>query len=146
MGIMKMGQGEVIRADMTTPFRALLFPFLELILVTGLAWIAIGWCDRQGVDLVVRNSIVGLWAILAAWRFGLPLVKARRRRFIVTNRRVIARHGAKVDSIPLNDIRGARRRRGGISLAIHGFERPLYFPDVPKTKRVAGLLNERPWF
>lgn len=146
MGMMKMGQGEVIRADMTSPFRALIFPFLELILVTGLAWIAIGWCDTQGVDLALRNALVGVWAILAAWRFGVPLFKARRRRFIVTNQRVIARQGKKVDSIPLRDISGARRRRGGISLAIHGFERPLYFSDVPKAKKVEALLNEKPWY
>ena len=35
-----MGQGEVKRADVSAPFRALIFPFLELILITGLLWIA----------------------------------------------------------------------------------------------------------
>lgn len=112
---MKMGRGEVVRVDMTAPYRALLFPFLELILITGLAWMAIGWADSYGLDVNLRNGIVGLWAVLSLWRFGLPLYRTRRRRFIVTNLRVIAREGSHVDSIPLRDIRGARRRRGGIS-------------------------------
>lgn len=142
MNLMQMGRGEVVRADMTAPFRTLLFPFLELIVITGVCWIAIGWCDYNGVELALRNGLVALWALLAAWRFIVPLVKARRKRFIVTNLRVIARDGKRVDSIPLTDIRGARRRRGGISLALHGWERPLYFPAVPKAKRIEEILTE----
>lgn len=143
---MKMGRGEVVRVDMTAPYRALLFPFLELILITGLAWMAIGWADSYGLDVNLRNGIVGLWAVLSLWRFGLPLYRTRRRRFIVTNLRVIAREGSHVDSIPLRDIRGARRRRGGISLAIHGYEHPMYFPSIPKAKRVEEILNEQELF
>ena len=144
MGLMKMGQGEVKRADVSAPFRALIFPFLELILITGLLWIAIGWCDVQAVDPMLRNGLVAVWALLGIWRFVIPLFKARRKRFIVTNLRVIAREGKHVDSIPLTDIRGARRRRGGISLALHGYEKPMYFPSIPKAKRVEDILNEQP--
>ncbi len=144
MNLMQMGRGEVVRADMTAPFRTLLFPFLELVVVTGVCWIAIGWCDYNGIDLAIRNGLVAIWALLAAWRFIFPLVKARRKRFIVTNLRVIAREGKRVDSIPLTDIRGARRRRGGISLALHGYEKPMYFPSIPKAKYVEDILNEQP--
>ena len=143
---MKMGQGEVKRADVSAPFRALIFPFLELILITGLLWIAIGWCDVQAVDPMLRNGLVAVWALLGIWRFLIPLYKARRKRFIVTNRRVIAREGRSIDSIPLQDIRGARKRRGGVSLAIHGWDRAMYFPNVAKPKRVAEIINDRPWF
>lgn len=144
MNLMQMGRGEVVRADMTAPFRTLLFPFLELVVITGVCWIAIGWCDYNGIDLALRNGLVAIWALLAAWRFIFPLVKARRKRFIVTNLRVIAREGKRVDSIPLTDIRGARRRRGGISLALHGYDKPMYFPSIPKAKRVEDILNEQP--
>ena len=135
-----MGQGEVKRADVSAPFRALIFPFLELILITGLLWIAIGWCDVQAVDPMLRNGLVAVWALLGIWRFLIPLYKARRKRFIVTNRRVIAREGRNIDSIPLQDIRGARKRRGGVSLAIHGWDRAMYFPNVAKPKRWQRLL------
>ena len=70
---MKMGQGEVKRADVSAPFRALIFPFLELILITGLLWIAIGWCDVQAVDPMLRNGLVAVWALLGIWRFVIPL-------------------------------------------------------------------------
>ena len=43
-------------------------------------------------------------------------------------------------------IRGARKRRGGVSLAIHGWDRAMYFPNVAKPKRVAEIINDRPWF
>ena len=146
MGLMKMGRSEVVRVDMTAPFRALIFPFLELILITGVAWMGIGWADVHGLDRNLRNGIVLIWALLSLWRFGMPLYRARRRRFIVTNLRVIAREGGHIDSIPLQDIRGARRRRGGISLAIHGYERPMYFSSIPRAKRVEEILNEQELF
>ena len=47
------------------------------------------------------------------------------------------------NSIPLHDIVGVRRRRGGISLAIRGYDRAIHFPDVPKTKRIEKLLNQQ---
>ncbi|MCT1409598.1 hypothetical protein QPX20_01140 [Corynebacterium accolens] len=146
MGLMKMGQGEVKRADVSAPFRALVFPFLELILITGVLWIAIGWCDAEGVEPILRNGLVVLWAGLSTWRFLIPLYKARRKRFIVTNRRVIVREGRYIDSIPLEDIRGARKRRGGISIALNGWDRAMYFPTVAKSKQVAEIINDRPWF
>lgn len=146
MGMFRPGDGEVVRADVTAPLRTLTFPVLELILITGVSWILIGWLDRPDmvVDVQLRNGVVLIWFLLAVWRFVLPLIRARRRRFIVTDRRIVVRDGAfrsRVDSIPLRDIRGVSRRRRGISLAISGFARPLYFPDVPKTKRVAGLIE-----
>ncbi|WP_027004563.1 PH domain-containing protein [Corynebacterium halotolerans] len=146
MGLFRPGEGEVVRADVTSPLRSLTFPVLELILITGLSWILIGWLDRPEavVDMQLRNGVVVVWFLLALWRFGLPLLRSRRRRFIVTDRRIVVRDGAlrsRVDSIPLRDVRAVSRRRRGISLAISGFARPLYFPDVPKTKKVAGLIE-----
>lgn len=146
MGMFRPGDGEVVRADVTAPLRTLTFPVLELILITGVSWILIGWLDRPDmvVDVQLRNGVVLIWFLLAVWRFVLPLIRARRRRFIVTDRRIVVRDGAfrsRVDSIPLRDVRGVSRRRRGISLAISGFARPLYFPDVPKTKKVAGLIE-----
>ncbi|MFH0411245.1 hypothetical protein ACG98H_03905 [Corynebacterium sp. L4756] len=150
MSIQKMGQGEVKHVDVTSPFRAHLFPILELVLITGVLWILIGWLDVQvnqgAIDLALRNGVVLLWSCLALWRFVLPVFRQRRKRFIVTNRRVIARAPTmkgQTDSIPLGDIVGVRRRRGGISLAIRGYERAIHFPDVPKTKRIEKILNQQ---
>lgn len=137
-----------MRADLTAPARTLFFPFLELILITGVCAIAVGYMDRPGVDWepILRNAVLVLWAGLGTWRFLLPLARARRQRFTVTNHRVIVRSGewrSRADSILLRDIRSARRYRRGISLAVRGYHRPLYFPDVPRAKKVAQLI-ERP--
>ena len=32
--------------------------------LTGLLWIAIGWCDVQAVDPMLRNGLVAVWALL----------------------------------------------------------------------------------
>lgn len=146
MGLFQPGQGEVVRADLTSPMRTLTFPVLELILVTGLSWMLIGWLDQPGMgtDPQLRNAVVLIWAALAFWRFVLPLLKARRRRFVVTDRRIVVRAGAwraRTDSIPFQDIRSVKRRRSGITLAIKGYDRPLYFPDVPRAKKVTQMIE-----
>lgn len=146
MGLFQPGQGEVVRADLTSPMRTLTFPVLELILVTGLSWMLIGWLDQPGMDTdpQLRNAVVLIWAALAFWRFILPLLKARRKRFVVTDRRIVVRAGAwrtRADSIPFQDIRSVTRRRSGITLAIKGYDRPLYFPDVPRARKVAQMIE-----
>ncbi|RSZ61808.1 PH domain-containing protein [Corynebacterium hylobatis] len=146
MELFRPDEGEVVRADLTSPLRTLTFPVLELILVTGLSWMLIGWLDQPGMEVEsqLRNAVVIIWAALSLWRFGLPLLRARRQRFVVTDRRIVVRAGAlrsRTDSIPLRDIRSVKRRRNGISLAIAGYDRPLHFPDVPRAKRVAGLIE-----
>ncbi|MDO5670144.1 MAG: PH domain-containing protein [Corynebacterium sp.] len=147
MGLFRPVKGEVVRADLTSPLRTLTFPVLELILVTGLSWMLIGWLDQPGsvVDPQVRNGVVLVWALLALWRFVWPLLKSRRRRFVVTDQRLVVRagaFGARTDSIPFRDIRSVQRRRGGIYLSLIGYQRPLYFPDVPRAKKVTAMIEE----
>lgn len=149
MGAFRLGRGEVVRADMTAPARTLFFPFLELILITGVCAIAVGYMDRPGVDWdpILRNAVLVLWAALSIWRFVLPLIRARRQRFMVTNHRVIVRAGrwrARTDSILLRDVYSVRRHRRGISIAIHGYPRALLFPDVPKAKKIVRLIDPAP--
>lgn len=146
MARFQLGRGEFARADMCASISTLLFPFLELVLITGICWIVIGFMDQPGslFDVNLRNAVVGLWALLALWRFGLPLVRSRRQRFVVTNKRVLTRSGElrnRVDSIPLRQIHSARRYKGGISLAVLGVERPLYFPHVGRAKKVEQILR-----
>lgn len=147
MSLLRLGPNEIVRADMTAPARTLVFPFLELVLITGVCWIGIGYLDQPGlaVDPVLRNAVVGLWAVLAVWRFVLPLLRARRQRFVVTDRRIIARAGtfrSRVDSIPLRDVHFVRRYRTGLSVSIYGHDRPLYFADVPRAKKLERLITE----
>ena len=130
-------------ADMAPPLRALVFPFLELIILTALSWMLIGWMDVHGMDAQLRNIVVLLWAILALWRFLKPVLRLRRQRFVVTNKRVVAMNGRSIESIPFVQIRGAQRHRGGISIGIFGYAQPVYFPDVGRTKRVEDLIRRQ---
>lgn len=136
--------GEQVLVDVCAPLSTLTFPFMELIVITGVAWIAIGWMDvTPGIDPALRNLVVVLWALLALWRFVGPLVASRRRRFMLTDRRILARgrRGA-VDSIPLEQIHSARRVKGGISVAVYGYDRPLVFEDVGKARAVDKALQK----
>ena len=123
----------MVRADLTSPMRTLTFPVLELILVTGLSWMLIGWLDQPGMgtDPQLRNAVVLIWAALAFWRFALPLLKARRRRFVVTDRRIVVRAGAwraRTDSIPFQDIRSVKRRRSESPWRSRGTTAPSISP------------------
>ncbi|WP_311201347.1 hypothetical protein [Corynebacterium sp. p3-SID1056] len=136
--------GEQVLVDVCAPLSTLTFPLMELIVITGVAWIAIGWMDvTPGIDPALRNLAVALWALLALWRFVGPLVASRRRRFMLTDRRILARgrRGA-VDSIPLEQIHSARRVKGGISVAVYGYDRPLVFDQVGKARAVDKALQK----
>ncbi|OEY13419.1 hypothetical protein A0K93_05475 [Corynebacterium sp. BCW_4722] len=138
----RVREDEVVLADVTAPLSALTFPLAELIVITGVAWMAVGWMDvTPHVDPAVRNLVVAVWAVLALWRFIGPLIAARRRRFVVTDKRILARgrRGA-VDSIPHRQIHSARRERGGITVAVYGYERPIHFEQVGKARAVEKVI------
>lgn len=143
MAKIKLGRGEVVLADMAPPMRGLVFPFLELIIATALSWMVVGWMDTAGVDAGIRNAVVGIWFLIVLWRFVLPLVRLRRQRFVVTNKRVMFVPGGRgrTESIPLMQIRGVRRRRGGLDIGVLGYGEAVHFPDVGRAKRVQALIE-----
>lgn len=130
---------------MSPPLTALVFPFLEMIVVTAVSWMIIGWMDANGVDVGIRNALVGVWALLAFWRFVLPLIRTRKQRFVVTNKRVlyVPSGRGRTESIPLAQIRDARRYRGGMNVVVYGYGQPVYFPDVGRGKRVEELIRRQ---
>ena len=81
----KLAPGEHILVNVTATMRAMLFPTLELLLITGLGWMVIGYFDRiptydelgvqTGLTLSVqgRNMLVVAWMVLGFLRFVLPL-------------------------------------------------------------------------
>ena len=112
----KLAPGEHILVNVTATMRAMLFPTLELLLITGLGWMVIGYFDRiptydelgvqTGLTLSVqgRNMLVVAWMVLGFLRFVLPLVRACRSRLVVTTSRVLLRAPGlttSLDTIPL---------------------------------------------
>lgn len=147
MGTFRPGPRERVVVDVSAPLRTLIFPVLETILLTGVAWIVIGYLDRPevAVSMTVRNALVGLWALGVGWRLLIPLCRARRQRFMVTTQRIVVRGprlGARTDEIPLRQVRGARKYgRGRVALGLIGYDRPVVFARLPRPKKVAQAVS-----
>lgn len=149
MAGIRLQQGEEVRVDVTAPLTRLMLPVCELLLITGLCWMGIGFLDKSALDPnndpTMRNGVVLLWAVLSCWRFALPVVRARKERIIVTNQRIILRApglmGAK-ESIPFHAVRYIGRIRKNISLAVAGYSRPILLPNVAKAKYVVNEIEQ----
>ena len=59
-----MPSEERLRVDVTSPYISMLFPALELIIITGITWIIIGYMDSDKaawfLDTNIRNLRVGI--------------------------------------------------------------------------------------
>lgn len=140
--------------DVTTPLSGMLFPVLELILWTGLCWIGIGFFDRLpgslGYEQVgyfpaeTRSVLLLVWIILVSVRFVLPLLRARHRRFTVTDQRIVFRSGklaSRPQSIPLRTVYRAYKQRTSVVVDVVGAGQPLVFNKVPKGKQAVSAIN-----
>jgi hypothetical membrane protein len=152
----KLAPGEHILVNVTATMRAMLFPTLELLLITGLGWMIIGYFDRiptydelgvqTGLTLSVqgRNMLVVAWMVLGFLRFVLPLVRACRSRLVVTTSRVLLRAPGlttSLDTIPLVGIYNASRRGNHLIVNTHGFG-PILIRNMPRTKKIAQTIND----
>lgn len=147
MGAIGLAPGETPIMDYTAPLSTMTYPLLELVATTGLGWMAAGFVDRQGDAgplAPLRGAILLLWFLVVVWRFVLPLVAQRRRRFIVTSDRVIVRAAGlrtKAHSFSHRQVLAAERRRGTIWLTVYGLPTPLRCDGIPHSKKVATLVN-----
>lgn len=150
----RIAKGEQIYVDLTAPLSTLIFPVLELIIITGVCWMGIGFLDqRPGLDGTnpaslfppgTRDAVLALWALLVTWRFLIPVIRKRRQRLTITDRRLLVRPSGvctRYDSIPLSYVQGFQRRRGSVFLIVGGQERPYVLRDIPKAKKVESILN-----
>ncbi|GAB3592856.1 hypothetical protein CFAEC_03105 [Corynebacterium faecale] len=151
----KVNSGEQVYVDLTSPLSTMLFPVLELIVITGVCWMGIGYMDRlpdmfgytPATDFPpgTRELILGIWAALSAWRFGLPLWRQRRFRITVTDRKLLVRPSglrSRYDSIPITYMRGVQRRRNTLILGVGGQSRPYVINNVPKVRKVESVLKD----
>lgn len=147
---LKVAKDERVIVDVTTSLAALTYPAMILILITALCWMGIGFIDQPQPNVVIdtgmRNLFVGLWALLAVWFFVRPVLKLRRKRVILTDRRLILRasgFSGYSESIPLGAIRMVGRKGSTITLGVHGYGRMIAIPDVPKARKVADLIENQ---
>ena len=146
---------EHVLVDVRAPLREMFFPFLEMISITGGLWIIIGWFDaadagRYGVGPLNlppewRNGFVFLWGMLILWRFVLPLLRKRRRRMIVTDRRILFRDDGfwtRPQTILMSSVTWAEKERGQLAVYLRDSDLPVYYQGLPKLRKVAEMIND----
>ena len=150
-----IGEGDRVHVDLTSSLSGMLFPVLELIIITGVCWIGIGFLDQlpawdgsnpaDQFPAGSRDLLLLLWAGLSFWRFGLPLIRQRRFRVILTDRKLLVRPAGLrtgYDSIPLTYVQGVQRRRNTLTVGVGGQPRPYVIDNVPKARKVESILRD----
>lgn len=139
---------EEILLDTNPSFSRFVWPFLELMAITGLCWLTIGFMDNA-VNAAsdfgsARMLVVIAWLVLVAWRVGLPVLHWLGERFVLTNRRILVRRGLlrrRVTSIDLLSVMYVARNGSTLILETSPFGQRIAIVDVPSSRKVAKMVN-----
>lgn len=139
---------EVVSVDVTSSLSSLFYPVVKLTLVTALCWMGIGFIDQPQPNVVVdtgmRSIFVALWALLALWAFVLPVARSRRRRLILTDKRLILRAPAlrgHSESIPLGAVQQVLRKGSTLKILVAGQQHYVVVEGIPYARRIAALIE-----
>jgi uncharacterized membrane protein YdbT with pleckstrin-like domain len=141
----QLAPGEELVFDLHPHWRRLVVPFLAVPVVAALATFAI----LAGPDEpAYRYGVLGVAIVVLALLSGLPYLRWRTTRYLVTNRRVmgrsgiITRIGRDVPLYRLNDVHFENTladrltRSGDLVLESAGEQGQLRFVDVPRVEEV----------
>lgn len=138
---------EEILLDTNPVFGRLVWPLFELLVITGIVWLLIGFIDNPGVAsndfMAIRNFLLLAWIVLVFFRVARPLLAWLGERFVLTDRRIILRRGLvrpRVVTIDLRSIRGIDRNGTVLLLRTNPFGPPMALRDVPSTRKVAKMV------
>jgi len=137
-------------------WKRLIGPVLVLVLATALAAFgaavvnAAHWSSAVATNVVL--AVIGVvWLVLIGWLTVWPFLNWRSTHFVITDRRVMFRHGlltrAGID-IPLARINSVEFRHGlldrmvrtGTLIIESASQDPLEFHDIPRVEQVHSLL------
>ena len=137
-------------------WKLLVGPVLVFIIATGVAaFLTAVVQQRTGWDqtarMIVDGVIWAIWLVLLCWLTLAPVLSWRTTHFVVTDRRVMFRHGVLTRSgidIPLARINSVEFRHGlidrmvgtGTLIIESASQDPLEFDDIPRVERVHSLL------
>ena len=138
-------------------WKLLVGPVLVLVLATGVAVFvtalvsthAASW--GQTAHNVVYGVVWGIWVIVVGWLTLWPLLTWRTTHFVITDRRVMFRHGlltrtgidiplARINSVEFRHGLIERMMRTGTLIIESASHDPLEFHDIPQLERVHSLL------
>lgn len=126
-----------------------------LLLTTALAAFAAGFVNPRQWDPTVKNVafavIWGSWLVVVAWGALWPFLTWLTTHFVITDRRVMFRHGlltrsgidiplARINSVEFTHRLVDRLLRTGTLIIESASCDPLEFYDVPRVEQVHALL------
>jgi uncharacterized membrane protein YdbT with pleckstrin-like domain len=136
-------------------WKRLLGPILVLLLTTALAAFGaavVNNTDWEATAKTVVSVVIGaLWVILVGWLTVWPFLNWWTTHFVITDRRVMFRHGLITRSgidIPLARVNSVEFRHGlldrvlrtGTLIIESASQDPLEFYDIPRVEQVHSLL------
>jgi uncharacterized membrane protein YdbT with pleckstrin-like domain len=136
-------------------WKRLIGPVLTLLVVTAVAAFGAAVVNKTDWDQSAKNIVmivIGvIWLIIVGWLTVWPFLNWRTTHFVITDRRVMFRHGlltrAGID-IPLARINSVEFRHGlldrmlrtGTLIIESAAQDPLEFHDIPRVEQVHSLL------
>ncbi|SCX12993.1 PH domain-containing protein [Mycolicibacterium fluoranthenivorans] len=136
-------------------WKRLIGPVLVLLIVTALASFGAAVVQNSDWDGTVKRVVLlvlaALWLIIVGWLTVWPFLNWWTTHFVITDRRVMFRHGLLTRSgidIPLARINSVEFRHGlldrmlrtGTLIIESASQDPLEFHDIPRVEQVHSLL------
>jgi uncharacterized membrane protein YdbT with pleckstrin-like domain len=136
-------------------WKRLIAPVLVLVIATGVASFVTALVQRTDWDPTAKTVVFwvvwAIWLVLVGWLTLWPFFNWLTTHFVITDRRVMFRHGVLTRSgidIPLARINSVEFRHGLIDRMVRtgtliiesASQDPLEFHDIPQVERVHSLL------
>ena len=136
-------------------WKRLVWPVIALLVCTAVASFAAAVVSRTGWDPRTRqvvSAVIGaVWLFLVVWWTLRPFLAWKTTHFVITDRRVIYRHGvltrsgidiplARINSVEFRHGLIARMFRTGTLIIESASQDPLEFNDIPQVQYVHSLL------
>jgi uncharacterized membrane protein YdbT with pleckstrin-like domain len=136
-------------------WKRLVGPVLVLLLATAVAAFVAGYVNQLDWEQTAKNVIFGviaaIWLVAVGWLTLWPFFSWWTTHFVITDRRVMFRHGLLTRSgidIPLARINSVEFRHGlsdrvlrtGTLIIESASQDPLEFNDIPRVEQVHSLL------
>jgi uncharacterized membrane protein YdbT with pleckstrin-like domain len=136
-------------------WKRLIGPVLILLLVTAIAGVGLGWLNHTAWDPTAKKivmAVVGvMWLVIIGWLVLWPFLNWRTTHFVITDRRVMYRHGlvtrsgidipvARINSVEFRHGLSDRLFRTGTLIIESASQDPLEFHDIPRVEQVHSLL------
>jgi uncharacterized membrane protein YdbT with pleckstrin-like domain len=150
-----LAKGEQVVLHNHPHWKRLIWPVLALLLATALAALGSGFVDKTGWPQLTKNVIYGVvwgvWLVIVGWLTLWPFLGWLTTNFVVTNRRVMYRHGVltrtgidiplgRINSVEFRDKVSERVFRTGTLIIESASQDPLEFHDIPRLREVHSLL------